>query len=724
MGMMEKIDVINFRELGGIKARDGRTVRKGLFFRGGPLQELDEGSKKAIDELGIKHIVDLRSTREVERTEREYVPEGADYVNISGMANVDMDMLRGENRNFFEDFMEGLYRLLPFDNPAYRHLFTLIEEKEAPLYFHCSAGKDRTGVFASLLLKLLDVPEETIIDHYMISYDNMMKVLPVLPPIANMVTMENWITGMFEEIVRKYGDFDTFFLKEYGIDQNMKKEIQDYCLEEEEHMEKYILAIDQGTTSTRAIIFDKDQNAVQTAQKEITNYFPHPGWVEQDANEIWLSTLAVMADVFMKGPISPEQIAAIGISNQRETSVIWNKKTGLPVYHAIVWQSRQTDKIIEEYRKKGVETVVREKTGLVLDPYFSASKINWIEENVPGVRDNEDLIFGTIDTFLLWKMTNGKVHATDVTNASRTLLFNIHTLDWDDELLEIFHVRRSLLPEIKDTSGVFGTIDPQHFFGCSVPITALVGDQQAALFGQSCFERNDIKNTYGTGGFMLVNTGEDLIISRNGLLSTVAWKIGDNLKYALEGSIFVSGSLIQWLRDGLHFFTNAAETEALARSVPDSNGVIIVPAFVGLGAPYWNDECRGAIFGLTRGTTVAHIARASLEAMAYQSKDLTEIIEAETGDKIRKLKVDGGASENRFLLEFQSDILQIPVVKSMNKETTALGAARLAGLAVDYYSMNDFGNEETAVIEPAMDKETVDELYDRWHKAVRSCLGF
>ena len=487
---------------------------------------------------------------------------------------------------------------------------------------------------------------------------------------------------------------------------------------------QYIMSLDQGTTSTRAIIFDKDQKAIQTAQKEITNYFPHPGWVEQDANEIWLSTLAVMADVFMKGPVRPDQIAAIGISNQRETSVIWNKKTGLPVYHAIVWQSRQTDKIIEEYRKKGVEAVVREKTGLVLDPYFSASKINWIEQNVPGVKDNEDLIFGTIDTFLLWKMTNGKVHATDVTNASRTLLFNIHTLDWDDELLEIFHVRRSLLPEIKDTSGVFGYIDPQHFFNCTCPITALVGDQQAALFGQSCFERNDIKNTYGTGGFMLVNTGEELIISRNGLLSTVAWKIGDNLKYALEGSIFVSGSLIQWLRDGLHFFTNAAETEALARSVPDSNGVIIVPAFVGLGAPYWNDECRGAIFGLTRGTTVAHIARASLEAMAYQSKDLTEIIEAETNGRIKLLKVDGGASENRFLLEFQSDILQIPVVKSMNKETTALGAARLAGLAVDYYSMDDFAHEETTVIEPTMDPEKVDELYDRWHKAVRSCLGF
>ncbi len=489
-------------------------------------------------------------------------------------------------------------------------------------------------------------------------------------------------------------------------------------------MEKYILAIDQGTTSTRAIIFNRQQQAVKTAQKEITNFFPHPGWVEQDANEIWLSTLAVMAGVFSDGEISPNQIEAIGISNQRETSVVWNKHTGLPVYHAIVWQSRQTDKIIDAYRKSGVEARVREKTGLVLDPYFSASKINWIMENVPGAKDNEDLLFGTIDTYLLWKMTNGAVHATDVTNASRTLLFNIHTLDWDDELLEIFHVRRSLLPEIKDTSGVFGTIDPAHFFGCSCPITALVGDQQAALFGQSCFERNDIKNTYGTGGFILVNTGNDVIISKNGLLSTVAWKIGNDVKYALEGSIFVSGSLIQWLRDGLHFFSNAGETEAIARSVEDTNGVIIVPAFTGLGAPYWNDECRGAIFGLTRGTTTAHLVRASLEAMAYQSKDLTTTIENELGSPIRELKVDGGASENRFLLQFQSDILGIPVVKSLNKETTALGAARLAGLAVDYYSMEDFLSSNNITITPAMEEEKVKELYDRWHKAVKSCMEF
>ncbi|MBQ1477642.1 MAG: glycerol kinase GlpK, partial [Erysipelotrichaceae bacterium] len=486
-------------------------------------------------------------------------------------------------------------------------------------------------------------------------------------------------------------------------------------------MKKYIMAIDQGTTSTRAILFDQDQKPVKTAQKEIRNFFPQPGWVEQDANEIWLSTLSVMAELFSDGNYHPEEVAAIGISNQRETSVIWNKKTGLPVYHAIVWQSRQTDKIIERYRKAGVEERVREKTGLVLDPYFSASKINWIMENVEGVRDSDDLLFGTIDTYLLWKMTNGKVHATDVTNASRTLLFNIHTLQWDDELCEIFHVKKSLLPEIKDTSGVFGMIDPAHFFGCSVPITALVGDQQAALFGQSCFKRNDIKNTYGTGGFMLVNTGEEVIISKSGLLSTVAWKIGDEVKYALEGSIFVSGSLIQWLRDGLHFFGNAAETEAIARSVPDSNGVVIVPAFVGLGAPYWNDECRGAIFGLTRGTTVAHMVRASLEAMAYQSKDLVTTIEKELGSPIERLKVDGGASENRFLLQFQSDILSIPVAKSRNKETTALGAARLAGLAVDYYHYSDFEKEDNDIIDPEMPEEEVKKLYERWHKAVKSC---
>ena len=489
-------------------------------------------------------------------------------------------------------------------------------------------------------------------------------------------------------------------------------------------MEKYILAIDQGTTSTRAIIFDKDQKVVRVAQKEITNFFPQPGWVEQDANEIWLSTLAVIAQVFDGGQIKPEQIASIGITNQRETTVVWDKNTGLPVYHAIVWQSRQTSDIVNKLKEEGLEPFIKEKTGLVLDPYFSASKIKWIRDNVPGVKENPDLIFGTIDTFLLWKFTCGEVHATDVTNASRTLLFNIHTLNWDDELLKIFDIPRSMLPEIKATSGAFGNIDPRHFFNHTCPISALVGDQQAALFGESCFEKSNVKNTYGTGGFILVNTGDEAIISKYGLLSTVAWKIGDEVKYALEGSIFVSGSLIQWLRDEMKFFTNAKDSEELAASVDDSHGVIVVPAFTGLGAPYWNDKCKGAIFGLTRGTNRGHIARACIEAMAYQSKDLIKVMEEDLHEKIGMIKVDGGASVNKMLVQFQSDILEIPVIKPQLAETTALGAARLAGLAVDFYKREDFKDEDALVYEPKMSHEEVEEKYNRWLAAVDATLKF
>ncbi|MBO4918650.1 MAG: glycerol kinase GlpK [Erysipelotrichaceae bacterium] len=489
-------------------------------------------------------------------------------------------------------------------------------------------------------------------------------------------------------------------------------------------MEKYILAIDQGTTSTRAIIFDKDQKVIKVAQKEITNFFPQPGWVEQDANEIWLSTLAVIAQVFDGGQIKPEQIASIGITNQRETTVVWDKNTGLPVYHAIVWQSRQTSDIVNKLKEEGLEPLIKEKTGLVLDPYFSASKIKWIRDNVAGVKENPNLIFGTIDSFLLWKFTCGEVHATDVTNASRTLLFNIHTLNWDDELLKIFDIPRSMLPEIKATSGVFGNIDPRHFFNHTCPISALVGDQQAALFGESCFEKSNVKNTYGTGGFILVNTGDEAIISKYGLLSTVAWKIGDEVKYALEGSIFVSGSLIQWLRDEMKFFTNAKDSEELAASVEDSNGVVVVPAFTGLGAPYWNDKCKGAIFGLTRGTNRGHIARACIEAMAYQSKDLIKVMENDLHEKIGMIKVDGGASVNKMLVQFQSDILEIPVIKPQLAETTALGAARLAGLAVDFYRREDFRDEDALVYEPKMSHEEVEEKYNRWLAAVDATLKF
>ncbi|MBQ6560153.1 MAG: glycerol kinase GlpK [Erysipelotrichaceae bacterium] len=489
-------------------------------------------------------------------------------------------------------------------------------------------------------------------------------------------------------------------------------------------MKKYVLAIDQGTTSTRAIVFDRDQKVVKVAQKEIQNFFPHPGWVEQDANEIWLSTLAVMAQIFDGGQIKPEEVISIGITNQRETTVVWDKTTGIPIYHAIVWQSRQTADIVNDLKVKGLEPFFKEKTGLVLDPYFSASKIRWILDRVEGAQENENLLFGTIDTFLLWRFTCGEVHATDVTNASRTLLFNIHTLNWDEELLKVFNIPRRMLPEIKDTSGIFGNIDPRHFFNHTCPICALVGDQQAALFGESCFRKGDVKNTYGTGGFILVNTGEEEIISRFGLLSTVAWKIRDEVKYALEGSIFVSGSLIQWLRDEMKFFTSAADSEELAASVEDSHGVVVVPAFTGLGAPYWNDSCKGAIFGLTRGTSREHIIRACIEAMAYQSKDLIRIMEEELGEKIESIKVDGGASVNKLLVQFQSDILEIPVIKPELAETTALGAARLAGMAVDFYRYEDFADEEMTVYEPKMPHEEVEEKYARWLKAIDATILF
>ena len=489
-------------------------------------------------------------------------------------------------------------------------------------------------------------------------------------------------------------------------------------------MEKYVLAIDQGTTSTRAILFDRDQKVVKTAQKEITNFFPHPGWVEQDANEIWLSTLSVISQLFDGGQFKPEQVISIGITNQRETTVIWDKKTGLPVYHAIVWQSRQTSDIVNKLKEDGYEPLIKEKTGLVLDPYFSASKIKWIRDNVAGVKDNPDLLFGTIDCFLLWKFTCGEVHATDVTNASRTLLFNIHTLDWDEELLKLFDIPRSMLPEIKDTSGVFGNIDPRHFFNHTCPISALVGDQQAALFGESCFEKSNVKNTYGTGGFILVNTGDKEVISKYGLLSTVAWKIGEEVKYALEGSIFVSGSLIQWLRDQMQFIPTAADSEELASSVEDSGGVIIVPAFTGLGAPYWNDRCKGSILGITRGTNKAHIARAAIEAMAYQSKDLIMVMEKDIDEKIPYIKVDGGASANKLLVQFQSDILEIPVVRPLQPEATALGAARLAGLATGFYKREDFKDDQAERYEPQMDHEEVEKRYAKWQDAVEATLKF
>ena len=487
-------------------------------------------------------------------------------------------------------------------------------------------------------------------------------------------------------------------------------------------MKKYIIAIDQGTTSTRAILFDKNQQIVKIAQKEIMNYFSHPGWVEQDALEIWQSTLDVINELFESKEYKPEEVESIGITNQRETTVLWDKTTGKPVYHAIVWQSRQTTEIINRY--KDSEEKIRNKTGLLLDPYFSASKVKWIYENVDGVKDNKNILFGTIDTWLTWNFTKGKSHITDVTNASRTLIFNIQTLNWDKELLDIFEINEAILPTIVSTSGHLANVDPSCFYNQEIEICSLVGDQQSALYGQSCFDEGSCKNTYGTGGFLLYNTGDKPIISKNGLLTTVAWKINNEVKYALEGSILVSGSLIQWLRDGLKIIKTPKETEEIAKSVESSNGVIIVPAFTGLGAPYWDAEARGTIFGLTRGSDIRHIVRAAIESQAYQSKDLIEVIEEEVGHKIECLKVDGGACTNKFLLQFQSDVLEVPVLKNLFVETTALGAARLAGIVTGFYKKEDFLNDNVTKYTPSMNPNNVKENYDRWKKAVQTCQKF
>lgn len=487
-------------------------------------------------------------------------------------------------------------------------------------------------------------------------------------------------------------------------------------------MKKYILAIDQGTTSTRALLFDHEQRVCKMAQKEIKNFFPQPGYVEQDANEIWLSVLAVIADIFADPLYQADEVAAIGITNQRETTIIWDKKTGIPIHPAIVWQSRQSGELVDHYKALGYSALIKAKTGLVLDPYFSATKIRWLLDRTD--KDPADLLFGTVDTWLLWKMTNGQVHMTDMTNAARTLLFNIHTLKWDDELLDIFAIPRHILPEVKENSAAFGMIAPEYFFNTSCPITGVAGDQQAALFGQSCFKKGDVKNTYGTGGFLLINTGKTIVNSDNGLLTTVARAVKGEVSYALEGSIFVSGSLIQWLRDGLNLFKDAGETEAMAASIASDGGVVIVPAFTGLGAPYWCQECQGAIFGLTRGVDKRHLVRAALEAMAFQSKDLLTLMEKDSGIKIKQLKVDGGASVNKFLLQFQSDILNLPVVKSAYSETTALGGARLAGLYCNFYRFEDFQDEITTVFYPQGEREKYEAAYKRYQRAVKACLSF
>ncbi len=493
---------------------------------------------------------------------------------------------------------------------------------------------------------------------------------------------------------------------------------------------KYVLALDQGTTSSRSILFDETSNIVAVAQKEFTQIFPKPGWVEHNANEIWSTQIGTMAEVVANAGIDPSEIAAIGITNQRETTVVWEKATGKPVYNAIVWQSRQTMAICDDIKAKGLADKFRQKTGLVVDAYFSGTKVKWILDNVEGARakaEAGELLFGTIDTWLIWKLSGGKVHVTDYSNASRTLMYNIRDLKWDDELLEILTVPKSMLPEVRPSSEVYGLTAPAVFQGAEIPIAGAAGDQQAALFGQTCFRPGMAKNTYGTGCFMLMNTGSELYTSKNGLLTTIAWGIEGKVEYALEGSIFVAGSAVQWLRDGLKAIEAAPDSEYYAGKVADAEGVYVVPAFVGLGAPYWDMKARGAILGLTRGTTKGHIIRATLDSMAYQTKDVLGAMEADSGIKLQALKVDGGAVANNLLMQFQSDILGVPVDRPVVTETTALGAAYLAGLAVGVWA-----NKEDLIqnwqlnrrFEPTMGADERAKLYAGWQKAVKRSMDW
>ncbi|KPL60090.1 glycerol kinase GlpK [Rossellomorea vietnamensis] len=495
-------------------------------------------------------------------------------------------------------------------------------------------------------------------------------------------------------------------------------------------MEKYILSLDQGTTSSRAILFNKKGEIVHTAQKEFTQHFPKPGWVEHSANEIWGSVLAVIASVLSESSVKPDQIEGIGITNQRETTVVWDKETGDPVYNAIVWQSRQTAGICEELKSQGLNDTFRDKTGLLIDAYFSGTKVKWILDNVEGVKQKAEdgkLLFGTIDTWLIWKMSGGTTHVTDYSNASRTLMYNIHDLKWDQELLDILGVPASMLPEVRPSSEVYGKTVPYHFFGREIPIAGAAGDQQAALFGQACYEKGMAKNTYGTGCFMLMNTGEKAVKSNNGLLTTLAWGIDGKVEYALEGSIFVAGSAIQWLRDGLRMLKDAKDSEDYAKGVDSTDGVYVVPAFVGLGTPYWDSDVRGAVFGLTRGTSKEHFVRATLESLAYQTKDVLTAMEADSGISLKKLRVDGGAVKNDFLMQFQSDLLSVPVERPVVNETTALGAAYLAGLAVGFWKDREEISKQwnkDKQFEPEMAGETQEELYNGWKKAVKAAMAF
>lgn len=490
-------------------------------------------------------------------------------------------------------------------------------------------------------------------------------------------------------------------------------------------MDKYIMALDLGTTSCRCIIFDKNGRICSAAQKEFTQYFPQPGWVEHDAEEIWATQTGLMYEAMSKIDITINEIAGIGITNQRETTVLWDKETGRPVHKAIVWQCRRTAGYCDELKKLGMAEFFRSKTGLVLDAYFSATKLRWLLDNAIGARERAEkgkLLFGTVDSWIIWKLTGGKVHVTDYSNASRTMLFNIHTLKWDEEILRVLKIPQQILPEVKPSSHVYGYTDSK-LFGREVPIAGAGGDQQCALFGQTCFERGEVKNTYGTGGFMLMNTGTAPVNSHNGLVTTIAWGVDDKVEYALEGSIFVAGAAVQWLRDELGLIRDAAESEVLAKSVPDANGCYVVPAFVGLGAPYWDQYARGAIVGLTRGVNRNHIVRATLESIAYQVNDVLMAMQEDSGMPITSLRVDGGACDNDFLMQFQADILDTSVVRPYCIETTAMGAAYLAGLAVGYWRSKEeiLANHVIAAeFKPQMGQAKRESLLQGWHNAVKA----
>ena len=494
-------------------------------------------------------------------------------------------------------------------------------------------------------------------------------------------------------------------------------------------MAKFVMALDSGTTSNRCILFNERGEICSVAQKEFAQHYPKPGWVEHDANEIWATQIGVAREAMAKIDAKPEDIAAIGITNQRETTVVWDKNTGEPVYHAIVWQCRRTSEYCDSLKEKGLVDSFRKKTGLVIDAYFSGTKVRWILENVPGVRERAekgDLLFGTIDTWLMWKFSNGKVHKTDYSNASRTLMFNIVDLKWDDEILRELNVPKSMLPEVCPSSGMFGYTDPE-WFGAAIPMAGAAGDQQAALFGQACFTPGEAKNTYGTGCFTLMNIGNEIKYSDNGLVTTIAWGLDGKVEYALEGSVFVAGDAIQWLRDEVKLIENSPASEKYATEVEDTNGCYVVPAFTGLGAPYWDQYARGCIVGLTRGVNRNHIIRATVESLAYQSADLLFAMEKDSGIKLGALKVDGGACANNFMMQFQSDIINAKVLRPQCVETTAMGAAYLAGLAVGYWASKDDVVKNWAIdrtFEPAMSAEKREEALNGWHKAVKCSFGW